>query len=209
VTAALWRGVLCAVLVLRAATTQAHTLASTVVSVKMTHSDVVMITIAAEADPLIAKLEALAGIATSHPPTTRDGRRTRLESLVPTLRGHIDARVAGTPLLLELQDIAVDDTAQVEMHLTAKAPALRAFTWRCSFIFGAYQLATTNGGAAEVVEWLQGPQASTPITLEAIRAEVASSVTGSTVIRIGHSLAMCALVAYFLRRRRRYSGAGG
>jgi hypothetical protein len=168
----------------------------------MTHSDVVMITIAAEADPLIAKLEALAGTATSDPPTTRDGRRTRLESLVPTLRTHVDARIAGTPLLLELQDIAVDDTAQVEMHLTAKAADVHAFTWRCSFVFGAYQLATRNGSAAEVVEWLQGSQTSTPITLEPVRAEIGSSVRGSTVIRIGHSLAMSAVVVYVIRRRR-------
>jgi hypothetical protein len=62
---ALGRGVLVAVLVLGATAGHAHTLASTIVSVTMTHHNRVTITIAAEADPLIAKLEALAGVSAS------------------------------------------------------------------------------------------------------------------------------------------------
>jgi hypothetical protein len=197
------RGVLCAVLVLRAATAHAHALASTIVSVTMTRPGTLEVTIAAEADPFIAKLEALAGIATSDPPTTREGRRSRIESLFPTLRSHIDGRVTGIPLVLELQDVAVDDTAQVEMHLTAKVgDGPQTFSWRSTFIFGAYQLATRSGGAAERVEWLQGPQTSAPITLEPIHATGGASVGGSTGLRIGHGLAMCVLVVYILRRRR-------
>lgn len=201
--AGLWRGVLCAVLVCRAVTAHAHTLASTVVSVKMTQPGTVSVRIAAEADPFIAKLEALAGIAASDPPTTSEERRSRIESLFPTLRAHLDARVGGTPLVLELRDIAVDDTAQAEMHLTAKVgDGPHTFRWRSTFIFGAYQLATSSAGAAEQVEWLQGPQVSAPITLEPLRATSGASIGGSTGLRIGHSLTMGALVVYVLRRRR-------
>ena len=200
---ALCRGVLFAVLVLNAVAGHAHTLANTIVSVRMTHPDTVTITIAADADPLIAKLEALAGVAASEPPATAASRRARIGSLFPALRAHIDARAAGTLLKLELQDIAVDDTAQVEIHLTAtNASGPSTFTWRSTFIFGAYQLATRSGSDAEIVEWLQGPQTSTAITLEPSRAEVGTSAPHAIGIRIGHSLAMAALVIFVIGRRR-------
>jgi hypothetical protein len=197
-----------AVAVLNAAVGYAHSLVSTIVSVIVDRPGIVMVTIAAEADPLIAKLETLAGVPPSNAATTAE-RRVRLESLFPTLRAHIDARIAGTPLAFELRDVAVDDTAQVEMHLTARMPgASPMFTWRSTFIFGAYQLAITSGHAAEFVQWLQGPQTSTPIALEPSHSEVRSSALWLT--RIGHGLAMGALVVFvLLRRRSAHRLAGG
>jgi hypothetical protein len=186
-----------AVLLLSAVRGQAHTLASTIVSVSMTHPDTVTVMIAAEADPLIAKLEALAGVVASGPPASAAARRTRLESLFPTLRAHIDARVADQALVLDLHDVAVDDTAQTELRLTAQLPRQRApFTWRCTFIFGAYQFTRPEGP----IEWLQGPQTSAPVALDEARAEAPSSAPRFT--RIGHSLAMGALVVYLICRRR-------
>jgi len=195
---ALGRGVLVAVLVLGATAGHAHTLASTIVSVTMTHPNRVTITIAAEADPLIAKLEALAGVSASATVTTARERRARIESLFPTLGAHIDARVAGTPLVLDLQDVAVDDTAQTEIHLTARMPTgTPTFTWQSTFIFGAYRL-STRSDAADAIEWLQGPQTSTPIALDASRD---ASALWQHRTRIGHSLAMAALVVYVIGRR--------
>ena len=208
---ALGRGVLYAVLVLgaTAGSGQAHTLASTIVSVTMTHPNRVTITIAAEADPLIAKLEALAGVSASGPLTTARERRARIESLLPTLRAHIDARVASTPLVLDLQDVAVDDTAQTEIHLIARMPTgAPTFTWRSTFIFGAYRLSTRSGDAADAIEWLQGPQTSTPIALERPRAEADGTAAADASAfwqhrtRIGHGLAMTALVIFIIGRRR-------
>src|SRR5687767_1153080 len=205
----LGRGVLFAVLVLGATAGHAHTLASTMVSVTMTRPNLVSITIAAEADPLIAKLEALAGVSASDPPTTDRERRARIESLFPTLRAHIDARVAGTLLVLDLQDVAVDDTAQTEIHLTARMPTRApTFTWRSTFIFGAYRLSSRSGDPADAIEWLQGPQTSTPIALEAPRAEdQGATKAGGFALwqygtRIGHGLAMAALVIFVIGRRR-------
>src|SRR4030095_3960087 len=200
---ALGRGVLVAVLVLAATVAHAHTLASTIVSVTMTHPNRVSITIAAEADPLIAKLEALAGVSASDALTTARGPRGRIESLLPTLRAHMDARVAGTPLVLDLQDVAVDDTAQTEIHLIARMPTgAPTFTWRSTFIFGAYRLSTRSGDGADAIEWLQGPQTSTPIALEAPRAEADASALWQHRTRVGHGLAMAALVVYVIGRRR-------
>jgi hypothetical protein len=186
------------VLLLSAVKGQAHTLASTIVSVMITHPDTVTVTIAAEADPLIAKLEALAGVVASGPPASAAARRTRLESLFPTLRAHIDARVADQPLVLDLHDVTVDDTAQTELRLTARLPRQRApFTWRCTFIFGAYQFVRDRD---KPVEWLQGPQTSAPVALDEARAQAPSSAPRFT--RIGHSFAMGALVVYVICRRR-------
>jgi len=196
-------GLVTAAVLLNAAEGHAHTLASTIVSVIVHRPGIVTITIAAEADPLIAKLETLAGIPLSRTAVTNTDRRARLESLFPTLHANIDARISDRPLVFELQDVAVDDTAQVEIHVTARIPdAPPRFTWRSTFVFGAYQLAITSGNRAEVVQWLQGPQTSTPISLEPSRAEAHASALWLTRTRIGHGLAMGALVAYVVCRRR-------
>jgi hypothetical protein len=197
-------------LLLNAAAGHAHSLAGTTVRVTIPHPRIVAVTIAAEADPLIAKLETLAGAGGSHPSPTIGERRARLESLFATLRSNIDARVGATPLELELQGVAVDDTAHAEIRLTAAIPdpstALgaggpRVFTWRSTFVFGAYRLAIVSPHAAEVVEWLQGPHTSAPIAFESSPAEGGSSVTQLTRDRIGHSLAMGALVLFVFCRR--------
>ena len=186
-------GVLFALLVLSGAAAKAHTLAGTIVSVSTARDDDVNITIAAEADPLIAKLEALGGVASSEPPTTARDRRDRIASLFATLRAHIDARVASTPLVLDLRDVLVDDTAQTEIHATAKMPAGQStFTWRCTFIFGAYQLSTRSGNDTEAIEWLQGSQTSKPVALRRPRP-------GDH--RVAAGLAMAALMAYVIGRR--------
>jgi len=186
-------GVLFAFLVLSGAAVDAHTLAGTIVSVGTSRDNEVNITIAAEADPLIAKLEALAGVSASEPPTTARDRRDRIASMFSTLRAHIDARVAGSPLILDLHDVVVDETAQTEIHVTAKMPAGQSmFTWQCTFIFGAYQLSTRSGSDAEAIEWLQGPQTSTPIALR-------GSPPGGN--RVAAGLAMAAFTVYIIGRR--------
>jgi hypothetical protein len=194
-----------AALLLNAATVEAHSLAGTIVSVALTRLDIVTVTIAAEADPLIAKLDALSGVM-SDAPQTNDSRRARLESLFPVLRAHIDARLGGRPLDFTLREVLVDDTAQVEVHLTARVPhGPQSFTWRSTFIFGAYQV-ITSGDAGEAVQWLQGPQTSTPIALEPSLAEAQASA-GRTTHIVGHGLALGALVVCVLIRRRFAQGA--
>jgi hypothetical protein len=200
-------GLVALVCLLLPAPADAHTLAGTMVSVRLVSPETLLVTIAAEADPLIAKLEALAGDVSASAPLSQAARRVRLESLFPTLRAHVDARLDGRPLELVLHDTPVDDTAQVELHMTATVPKRSGmFTWQCRFIFGAYQLTATGSDEHSVVEWLQGPQASTPIAL-APSADILA--WGATSVRIGHSLAMGALVMWVLHRRRRAHRAGG
>ena len=188
-----------------AAPASGHSLASTIVSVAETRPGLIEVTVEAEADALIAKLEALSGAPASQPPATREERRARLESLWPTLRAHVDARVNGTPLVFERRDTTVDDTAQAAINLTASTPpGPHALTWRSTFVFGAYRLAIKGGDDGDLIQWLQGPQTSEPITLAEANAS-ALRVFGDDWFstRIGHVLAMGGLVVFVLVRRRR------
>lgn len=188
-----------------AASSHAHALATTTVSIVETRAGLIEVTIEAEADALIAKLEALAGIPGTIP-ATMAARREALESLIPTLQAHIDARVNGAPLDLTLRDITVDDTAQAAIHFTASASSeSREFTWRSTFIFGAYQLTIKSGHDSDKVQWLQGPQTSAPITLVPAGglAEAEASALRVFGSRISNGLMMSALVVFVLVRRRR------
>jgi hypothetical protein len=192
-----------------AAPARGHALATTTVSVIETRAGLIDVTLEAEADALIAKLEALSGTSASNT-TTIEQRRARLESLFPMLRAHIDARVSGTPLELGLRDILVDETAQVAIHLAARTPAgPHTFTWRSTFVFGAYQVTIKSGGRADAVQWVQGPQTSDPIALEPSTADAGSAADTTAFAqrlfnnRVGHGLAMGALVLFMLGRRRR------
>ena len=199
-----------AFVLLNTAAALGHTLAGTMISVAATSSDTLTITIEAEADPLIAKLETLVGKDALDPPATNVQRRARIESLFPTLRANIDARIERQPIVLELQDVAVDDTAQTAIRLIGKLPSGHSiFTWRSTFIFGAYRV-TLRDGTDEAIEWLQGSQTSTPIALELPDAEAHASALRLASNRIAFSLAMAALVVYVLfRRRTAHRLAGG
>jgi hypothetical protein len=157
-------------LALAAASLSAHPLATTTVSIAAASPEHLTVTIAAEADPLIAKLEVLAGVPASSPAAAAS-RRARLQSLAPALINHIDARLDGLRLALQLQGVDVDDTAQTEIRLTAAiSPGPRMLTWQSTFVFGSYPIAVRGPEGVEVVQWLQGPTASTPIHLDAPHA---------------------------------------
>ena len=113
-----------------AAPVAAHPLATTTVSIVASETGTLNLTIAADADALIARLEALAGAPVSLTRTAAD-RRARIESLSSTLVAHIELRSGETPLALRLQDVVVDETAQAEIHLTTAVPAgADTVTWR-------------------------------------------------------------------------------
>jgi len=191
-----------AVLLVNAATTHGHTLAGTIISVSVSRPEIVTITIAAEADPLITKLEALAGTSTADSVMTSAARRARIVSLLPTLLANVEASIGRQRLALELQDVVVDDTAQTEIRLRGRMPPdATAFTWRSTFVVGAYRM-TIVGRAGEVIEWLQGSQTSTPVDLDSQPASNERLALQANITRIGHGLAMGALIVYFVRRRR-------
>jgi hydrogenase/urease accessory protein HupE len=149
----------------------AHPLAATTVAIAVSGSGVLDVSISAHADPLIEKLEALAGLPPSEPRQTRDDRAARLRQLGAALLTHIDLRVDDARASLTVRDVIVDATAQAEIRLTAAFPAdVRHMTWRSTFIYGSYPVAVRDADGMEAVEWLQGPQMSGPISLNAPRA---------------------------------------
>ena len=169
--------VVIAVVLATAAPAAAHPLATTTVSIASTERGIVTVTIAADADALIAKLEALAGEPVSQPRTSEE-RRARIEFLFSTLAAHIEVRADETPLEPRLESVIVDDTAQAELRLTAAVPSdAHAFTWRSSLVAGSYPIAMRSADGQEVIEWLQGPQVSRPIALDA-RARPSGFING-------------------------------
>jgi hypothetical protein len=162
--------VIAAMLVPIAVPTAAHPLATTTVSIATTGRGIVTLSIAADADALIAKLETLAGEPVSQQRTSEE-RRARIESLFSTLAVHIELRADETSLAPRLERVIVDDTAQAELRLTAAVPSdAHAFTWRSSLVAGSYPVAMRSTGGQEAVEWLQGPQVSGPLALDAPRS---------------------------------------
>ena len=158
---------------LAAAPVFAHPLATTTVTITATGPDALDISIGADADPLIEKLEALAGLPASAPRRTNDDRTSRLRELGATLLTHIDLRVDEAPVALLLRDVVVDATAQADIHLTAAVPpGARHVTWRSTFIFGSYPVALRDADGHEALEWLQGPQTSEPMLVRASRASL-------------------------------------
>jgi len=142
----------------------AHPLATTTVAIAV-RSDDVHVIIAADADPLIAKLEALGDLAPSAI-RTGDERTARLRDLTATLLSHLDLRTDGSPLALESQRVSVDDTGQATWQLRASLPPrAQSLTWRSTFIFGSYPLAVRQMSGRESVEWLQGPETSAPVAI--------------------------------------------
>jgi len=148
----------------------AHPLATTTVSLTLQRDGVIDVTIAAEADPLIAKLEALSGVESS--PTSMT-RAARLELLATTLLDHIDLRADGVRRSLTVRDVIVDPTAQATIRMAANVPSgAQHVTWRSTFIFGSYPIAVRAEDGPEAVEWLQGPQTSAPIALSRTRTSL-------------------------------------
>src|SRR5262245_26706205 len=134
--------------------TAAHPLATTTVSI-VARGSALDVTISADADPLIAKLEVF-GNRTASTPHTADERARRLRELAGSLLSRIDLRADGSALSLTGLSIAVDDTAQVSWRFSAPlANDTQAITWSCAFIFGSYPLAVRAADGREVIEWLQ------------------------------------------------------
>jgi hydrogenase/urease accessory protein HupE len=153
-----------------AAPVAAHPLATATVSIVASGTGTLNLTIAADADALIARLEALAGSPVSLTRTSAE-RRARIESLSSTLVAHIELRSGESPLALRLQDVVIDETAQAEIRLTTAMPAgADSVTWRTTLVARSYPIAVRSTDGHEVVEWLQGPQLSRPLELDAPRA---------------------------------------
>ena len=156
----------------------AHPAGTTSVSIAAAGPRVVRVTIAADAGPLLAKLEVLSGTGPGQSPVSPMEERLRIDALRTTVLAHVELTNGGAPRALSWSDVTVGDDQRATIHLTAiDTDPSQPIVWRTSLVFGSYALVMRPAhSAADTVEWLQGPEPSTAVTLE-------QAMTRATTIR--------------------------
>lgn len=126
----------------------------------------------ADAGPLLARLDALAGV----PPGGGDTlERIRRHAAMMAAMSQVtidNSRVGLVPGVVRF-----NTDGQVEIVLTAPFTAdTRAITWQSRLIYGAYPLSVSHGSnEVETVFWLQGAETSAPVPARS------SGTSGTTV----------------------------
>ena len=148
------------------ASISAHPTGTTSVSIAPRNDQAIEISITADADPLAAKLEALAREPQASSTATA---AVRIAALRQVVLDHVVLTVGQEPSALEWLDVAVNSDARVTIRLVARGPYASApIVWRTSLVFGSYALVVRPAGSSsDVVEWLQGTESGTPVMLEA------------------------------------------
>ena len=157
-----------------AARLAAHPAADTEVVVTLDRSRGLEVTLATARDPLLLKLEALAGKApdAALSEAAREGRILTLQS---TLLGHLELTAEGKPVALAV--IALDRVADRPGRIVIRfggrlPPGATNLQWRAGLVYGSYVFAVQrdSGGASgplEAFEWINGPARSQIYTVTA------------------------------------------
>jgi hydrogenase/urease accessory protein HupE len=151
------------------ATVEAHPVSTTTVAVAVQRDGRYVVAITADADPLIAKLEALSTdpLPTGGAPTTEE-RAARLNALNHALLDHVALAFDGQKMTPTMAPVRVTENNQATIQLTGAAPAgARVVTWASSLVFGSYPLAVRSPDGREVVQWLAGHETSESVILAA------------------------------------------
>jgi hypothetical protein len=154
--------VLAATLVVSGATTSAHPTATTSFTLTVSPDHTFEVSIATDADGLLAKLSALAGETLPAAPLSRAIRDARLTALQTTLVDRLDVRIDDTRMPLAFAGIDDLEGQLLIVRLTGHLPREgQTVTFQSSFVYGSYPLIVRHLGAErESLEWLEGPQAS-------------------------------------------------
>jgi hydrogenase/urease accessory protein HupE len=145
----------------------AHPVSTTTVAVAVGAGGRSVAAITADAEPLIAKLEALSLDPLPNPSAaTATERASRLDALSATLLAHVTIAFDGQVIRLAAEPAEVTDTGQATIRLTGVAPAgARMLTWSSSLVYGSYPLAVRTPDGREIVQWLQAQEGSQPVAL--------------------------------------------
>ena len=141
----------------------AHPAATTSLIVTLQGEPSFEVAVNADADSLIAKLEALEKIAEPGAQTTAADRRARLVALEGALHDRIEVRADESALALTFAGATVEaQTGQAVVTFTGHLPAsAEAMVLRSRFIYGSYALVFRRAGIdGETVEWIQGHEPS-------------------------------------------------
>jgi hydrogenase/urease accessory protein HupE len=150
----------------------AHPLGTTTVSVRVYGRSVDVIVVA-DADPLMTKLEALAGdesvaiAGVGAGAGSAASSTARLTARRQTLIDQVDIRFDGDRVPLAWQEVSIDASARATIRLHGEAIRLgKAMTWAATFVYGSYPVAIhLSDSGTETVQWLQGPQTTEPVAL--------------------------------------------
>ena len=162
-----WLAGVCVAVLSIVTTIGAHPVSTTTVSVAVEPGGRFVATITADADPLIAKLEALSAdpLSAGAVPAATE-RASRLDPLRHTLLAHVALAFDGQTVTPAVEPAQVDDAGQATIRLTGVAPpGARTVTWSSSLVYGSYPVAVRAPDGREVVQWLQAQDRSDPVAL--------------------------------------------
>ncbi len=148
-----------ALLTILAARPAAHPTSTTAVTIEVTADREARVRFVADADALLAKLDAA-----SAPAALEERLRDQSVALLDRLALTFDGRRAA----LRLQRLSVDAEGLATLHLLAPAAEARVLTWQTSLVLGAYPMVVRVAHRPEVVRWLQGPETSEPFELRGV-----------------------------------------
>ncbi len=147
----------------------AHPVSTTTVSLVIDRSDRYVATLTADADPLIAKLEALSRETLPATPATPAERAPRLNALSGVLLAHVTIEFDGHAAAPVIGPAVVDAAGLATIEMKGIAPiGTCTVTWASSLMYGSYPIAIRTPVGREVVRWLQGQEASEPIALQGV-----------------------------------------
>src|SRR5262249_17748542 len=149
------------------ATTSAHPVSTTTVAVVIEPGGRYVATITADADPLIAKLEALsADPLPAGRPTDASERAVCLDALKVALLTHVTLAFDDRPVTPAVAPASVSEGGQATIPLPGAAPPdARTVTWSSSLVFGSYPVAVRAPDGRDVVQWLNAQDRSDPVAL--------------------------------------------
>ena len=161
----------------------AHPTANTEIILALSDRPQFEVTILTDLDPLVLKLEALAGLRPSDN-LSIDAREGRIVSLRRTLVEHLDLRFDDRPAALDLVAIERprDRQGKVVVRLSGRVPATPSHaTWRTDLVFGSYPFVVRTSPDREVFEWLNGTERSQRYQLDAGAGPIQSSQIGRSI----------------------------
>lgn len=164
------RALLALVLICLATTTMsAHPLSTYGARIDLDGSRVT-VTLNADATPLLATLDALAG-------TSPDGSPlSRVAAHIPLILERTVVAADGVRITLTAGAPRTNEDGQIEIPLTGVLPGTATMlTWQSRWIFGTYPMSVTRGNnTTETVYWLDGQAVSEPISVREPGVHVAT-----------------------------------
>lgn len=173
----------------------AHEIGTTRVTVAFPQAGSYEIEVATDAAALVDKLETLSGHAqeASQNPTPRNAEALQvlLRRYDEMFRRRVVLAFDGSAVQSQTSyAVAGETTATTSpvatIHLKGDVPqGARQFEWTYSWTFATYSLTVPAAGGAQVTEWLEGGQRSSPLLLAAVKAPPSRRAIAAQYLGLG------------------------